>query len=39
MHVASACRSQAIWFGYELMRFAGIQDMHRWVDNHRRGLW
>ncbi len=27
------------WFGYELMRFANIQGMFRWVDNHRRGLW
>jgi glyoxylase-like metal-dependent hydrolase (beta-lactamase superfamily II) len=27
------------WFGYELMRATDIQGMHRWVDNHRRGLW
>lgn len=27
------------WFGYDNMRFANILGMHRWVDNHRRGVW
>ncbi len=27
------------WFGYDFMRWANIQGMHRWVDNHRRGVW
>lgn len=27
------------WFGYANMRWANIVGMHRWVDNHRRGVW
>lgn len=27
------------WFGYANMRWANIQGMYRWVDNHRRGVW
>ena len=27
------------WFGCELMRWANIKGMFRWVDNHRRGVW
>lgn len=27
------------WFGYDNMRWANIKGMHRWVDNHRRGVW
>jgi glyoxylase-like metal-dependent hydrolase (beta-lactamase superfamily II) len=27
------------WLGYEFMRVPNIQGMHRWVINHRRGVW
>jgi glyoxylase-like metal-dependent hydrolase (beta-lactamase superfamily II) len=27
------------WFGYEFMRVPNIHGMHRWVTNHRRGVW
>lgn len=38
-NVDAASEYKDDWFGYELMRFANIQGMFRWVDNHRRGLW
>lgn len=27
------------WFGYAAMRVPNIAGMHRWVTNHRRGMW
>ena len=27
------------WIGFEQMHILNILGMHRWVDNHRRGLW
>ncbi|MGE8077544.1 MBL fold metallo-hydrolase [Peribacillus loiseleuriae] len=27
------------WFGYDTMRVPNIHGMHRWVVNHRRGVW